>query len=355
MTASPQVAHIEDTTVPVPEFSPPPKRAPRFASPVAVACGILTLVLVWQWYDVRSQLSAVREELAQRLRENEAESRDARVAARQTQEGLREAQSKLAQLELKLAESQKQQAALESLYQEVSRSRDDWVLAEIEQILTIASQQLQLAGNVPAALAALQTVEARLARSDRPQWAPLRKALSGDIERLKSASHADIQGMAAQLDQLIFGADSLPLAQAVRPRAGVETAAAPAQVGFWAQLWAGLLDELKQLVLVENIERPDPVLLNPSQTFFLRENLKLRLLNARLALMAHDEAAFRSDVKVAANWVDRYFDTRSGDGATARENLKQLGSSGVRIALPNVGDSLAALRSYKASRTRTAR
>src|SRR5712691_7392128 len=255
MTASPQVAHIEDTTVPVPESSPPPKRAPRFASPVAVACGILTLVLVWQWYDVRSQLSAVREELAQRLRENEAESRDARVAARQTQEGLRETQSKLAQLELKLAESQKQQAAL----------------------------------------ASLQTVDARLARSDRPQWTPLRKALSGDIERLKSASHADIGGMAAQLDQLIFGADSLPLAQDARPRAGVETAAAPAQEGFWAQLWAGLLGELKQLVRVENIERPDPVLLNPSQAFFLRENLKLRLLNARLALMAHDEAAFRSE------------------------------------------------------------
>ena len=70
---------------------------------------------------------------------------------------MRDAQARIGALEAKLLESQSQQLALESLYQELSRSRDDWLLAEVEQTLAIAAQQLQLAGNVQAALSRCRT------------------------------------------------------------------------------------------------------------------------------------------------------------------------------------------------------
>jgi len=319
----------------------------RLRSPFAAASVVLALLLAWQWYDGRSQMNALREELAQRLRASDADSRDARLVARQTQEALREAQAKLAQLELKLAESQNQQLALEALYQELARGRDEWVLAEIEQILAIAAQQLQLAGNVQAALLALQTADARLARSGRAQFAPLRKALARDIERLKTTPNLDIAGIAARLDQVIAAVDSMPLAQEARPQPLAP--AARQQDGFWARLGTELMSELKQLVRVENIERQETALLSPSQAFFLRENLKLRLLNARLALLARDEATFRNDLRTALGWIERYFDARARATATAGASLKQIGSAGISVALPGIGESLAAVRGFKLS------
>src|SRR5262249_34964053 len=113
------------------------------------------------WLDARPRIDATPQELARRLRGLEADAPEARSVARQSEEAQRETRTKLAQLESRLAESQSQQLALEALYQELSRNRDEWQLAEIEQVLAIASQQLQLAGNVRAALLALQLAEQR--------------------------------------------------------------------------------------------------------------------------------------------------------------------------------------------------
>src|SRR3979490_17130 len=179
------------------------KRKAWGISTTAIAFGLVALLFAWQWYDGHNRVNALREELAQRVRESESDSRDARLAARQAQEAAREAQAKLAQIELKFAEFQNQQVGLEALYQELSRSRDEWVLAEIEQVLTIASQQLQLAGNVQVALPAVQTADARLACPGRPQFLPLRKVFARDIEHLKTAPSLDVPGLVVKLDQLI--------------------------------------------------------------------------------------------------------------------------------------------------------
>src|SRR5918992_1227182 len=175
---------------------------------IALAAGLATLF----WVDARSRIGATQEELARRLRDIEANAGDARSIARQSNEAVREAKTRLGQLEARLSEWQSQQLALEALYQELSRNRDEWQLAEIEQVLAIASQQLQLAGNVRAALLALQLAEARLARADRPQFLPVRRTLARDIERLKTLPTLDLPGMSMRLDSLAAQVDALPLA-----------------------------------------------------------------------------------------------------------------------------------------------
>src|SRR5258708_10074018 len=162
------------------------------------------------WLDARHRIGATQEELARRLHEIESDAREARLLSRQAQEALRDAQGRVAQLEARLAESQSQQLALEALYQDLSRNRDEWQLAEIEQVLAIASQQLQLARNVRAALLALQLAEARLSRTDRPQFAPIRRALARDIERLKAPPAVDFAAVAAPLHNPTRVGDFLP-------------------------------------------------------------------------------------------------------------------------------------------------
>lgn len=327
----------------------------RLGNLLAVALVLLAAFVAWQWYDAGLHTTALREELARRLRDSDNDSRDARNTARQAQEAVREAQSRLVQLEAKLVESQNQQVALEALYQELSRSRDEWVLAEVEQILAIAVQQLQLAGSVNAALAALQTADSRLARSNRPQFVPLRKVLARDIERLKGTPGVDIAGLAVRLDQVIARVDSLPLATVELAKSEPPRAKGRSEEGFWKRLGSDLWNELSQLVRVSRIEDPAPPLLSPSQSFFMRENLKLRLLNSRLALLSRDQNVFRTDLNQASAWIRRYFDVRARPVAAALANLKQLAASGIDIDLPNISDSLEAVRNYKVSREKVAR
>ena len=319
---------------------------------VLLALVALSALLAAAWIDTRSRIAGTQEEVARRLREVEADARDARSAARQSQETLREAQVRIAQLETRLAESQSQQLALEALYQELSRTRDEWQLAEIEQVLAIASQQLQLAGNVRAGLLALQLAESRLNRADRPQFVPIRRALARDIERLKALPAIDFPGMSLRLDALAASVDALPLAydeRLQRPAAArTEGEGGSLFARFGADLWA----ELKQLVVVRRITTPEPPLLPPQESFFLRENLRLRLLDARLSLLARDEAGYREDLRAAQAWLRRYFDVRSKQAADALAQLRQLSAASISFEMPTISESLDAVRSFKSRRER---
>jgi len=328
-----------------------PPRAWRAAVLVPVALVLAVGLASLFWLDARQRIGATQEELARRLRDIEADAREARSVARQAQEAMRDAQAKVGQFETRLAESQGQQLALEALYLDLSRNRDEWQLAEIEQVLAIASQQLQLAGNVRAALLALQLAEARLARADRPQFVPIRRALARDIDRLKSLPAVDFAGMSASIEALVAAADTLPLAfdeRSERPVPAREAAAG----GFLARLAADVWHELKALVVVRRIDKSEPPLLPPSQAYFLRENLRLRLFNARLSLLTRDEAGYREDLRAAQVWIQRYFDGKSRQTVDALAQLKSLSSATVSFEMPTISESLDAVRGFKPRRAR---
>ena len=336
------------------EETAPPRRskAPLLLLVAIVLAGALAALF---WFDARERIDATQQELARRLRDIENDAREARSLAGQAQEALRDAQGKLGQLEARVAESQSQQLALEALYQDLSRNRDEWQLAEIEQVLTIASQQLQLAGNVRAALLALQLAEARLARAERPQFLPVRRALAQDIERLKALPTLDFPGMSLRLDRLVAQVDSLPLAYEERgERVSAAKQAKPAEErGFWSRLGAEVWGELRQLVVVRTLNDAEPPLLPPSQAYFLRENLRLRLLNARLSLLSRDEAGYRQDLRAAQAWITRYFDPQSKQTAEALAQLKELSSATLSFEMPSITESLEAVRAFKTRRERT--
>jgi len=330
----------------------PPKPPYRLAVLVLAAVVLAGALSTLFWLDARQRIAATQEEAARRLRDIEADAREARALARQSQEAVREAQVKIGQVEARLAESQSQQLALEALYQELSRNRDEWQLAEIEQVLAIASQQLQLAGNVRAALLALQLAEGRLARADRPQFAPIRRALARDIERLKNLPTADFAGMSVRIDALVASIDSLPLVFDERAARVGPPKESLAESGFWRRLGADLWGELRRLVVVREIGTPEPPLLPPAQAYFLRENLRLRLLNARLSLLTRDEAGYREDLRAAQAWIRRYFDPRSKLTADALGQLKQLSSASITFDIPTISESLDAVRGFKSRRER---
>jgi uroporphyrin-3 C-methyltransferase len=314
----------------------------------------------WQVAEMGTQAAALRDELASRLEEGNALALEARGVARQQQEAIAALQGRVGVLDAKVEATEGQAAALEGLYQEFLSNREQTVVAEAEQAMTIAAQQLQLAGNVEAALVALQTADARLAAQDRGQLTPLRRALGQDIEMLKRQQVVDVPGVALRLERLMASADSMPLAfereLAERHRKEAEQVQpAPAEGVVDSVLrFAGALahDVWRDIVGLLRVERLDdqaePVLLAPEQSAYLRENLKVRLLTARLALLARDGRSYGADLAQAQRWVDRFFDLRDERVQAAVAELKALQEIDVAPELPTLTESFAALRMLQA-------
>ncbi len=341
---------------------------------------LLLLILLglgaWQAWTLRSQIHDLRGEVAQRLRDGEAVSNETRLIAKALQDSEKDLRAKVSVLESKQTEAQSQQLALEQLYQDLSKNRDDWTLAEIEQVLSTASQQLQLAGNVQGAVIALQNADKNLSRSDKPQFITIRRAIAKDLDMLKGLPSLDTTGIALRLDSVIGQIDSMPLLADEKPvaaptppkraaRSSQNAAAASAKAAAtdknaaptdwvavldakWQSFSTEMWDELKQLIRVRDVSHPDALLLSPTQAYYARENLKLRLLNARLALLSRNEPAFRSDMIAAQDTIARYFDTRAKQTQTVQALLRQVQNSNLSIQMPTLAESLNAVRNYKA-------
>jgi uroporphyrin-3 C-methyltransferase/uroporphyrinogen III methyltransferase/synthase len=357
-----------------PPATPEPSLLETLQQPQMLAVGIivLTILLAGQTWSSHARVNKLREEMALRLQKGDAVNADTGNLVRNVQESTKELQAKVALLESKQQEAQSQQLALEQLYQDLSKNRDEWALTEIEQVLSTASQQLQLAGNVPGALIALQNADRSLSRSDKPQFITIRRAIARDTDKLKALPSVDSVGVALRLDNAIAQIDTLPMLSDEKPTlpappekkakvkvvhgkdgkaVKVEETTSP-----WLQAlqdgWNGWSSEMwtdvRQLIRVRNVDTPDALMLSPTQAYFLRENLKLRLLNARMALLSRNEGAFRADLIAAQEALVKYFDTRARSTQTVQALLRQVQGSNLAIEMPTLSDSLNAVRNYKA-------
>ncbi|MYM38156.1 uroporphyrinogen-III C-methyltransferase [Duganella qianjiadongensis] len=371
---------LPDPVVPAAPVAETPNAAPPQPEPslletvqqpqtLLVGIVVLAILLAGQTWSSHNQVRSLREEMARRLQKGDASNAETGALVRTVQETSKELQAKVSLLESKQQEAQSQQLALEQLYQDLSKNRDEWALTEIEQVLSTASQQLQLAGNVPGALIALQNADRSLSRSDKPQFISIRRAIAKDTERLKALPNVDSVGLALRLDNVIAQVDTLPMLADEKPTLPAapdkKTAAKPAGkdgkaeasvTSPWLQsaqaIWQGWSSEMwtdvRQLIRVRSVETPDALMLSPTQAYFLRENLKLRLLNARMALLSRNEAAFRADLIAAQDALTKYFDVRARSTQTVQAMLRQVQGNNLTIELPTLSDSLNAVRNYKA-------
>ena len=334
-----------------------------------VAC--LALALAWR---ADQRVHDSERELVKRQQESAERVSDALLLARQTQETMREAGAKLALLEARFAEVSAQRGQLEDLVQSVARSRDDHLVADIESAMRAAVQQASLTGSAEPLVATLKQSDERLARAEQPRLEPVRRAIARDLDRVKAASTADGASLVLRIGEVIRMVDELPLLAAAEPRRdltrgsnrlGVDnepaatTALDPGLFGGWFsraltastrfigdQVWP----EVRSLVRITRIDRPDAMFVAPEQAFFLRENLKLRLLNARLALLARQFDSAQSDLAWSRNAIEHYFDPGSKRTQIAAEQLRQVAQQARHTGIARIDDTFAALATAGAVR-----
>lgn len=327
-----------------------PKTVPRgvLMSLAAVAlAALLTSGLLWQ------KLSSIQEQLARQSADTGAQSLEARATAKQAQELALETAARVAVFEARLSEVALQRTQLEELMQSLSRSRDENLVVDIESAVRLAQQQAQLTGSVEPLLAALKSADLRVARAAQPRLTPLQRAIRGDIERIKAAAFSDTPGLLVKLDELVHLADELVIANAVASApatASIKRQGLDAAPAWWQRSLQMVFDEARGLLRVSRIEQPEAALLSPEQSFFLRENFKLKLLNARLGLLARQLESSRADLTAAALSLNKYFDATSRKTQTAATLLQQVHAQMKTLQLPRVDETLAALTTAAAGR-----
>lgn len=337
---------------------------------IAVLVGVSGLALAWR-ADQRVRL--LEQELVLRQRDIQQQATEARMLSQQTLEGLRESTAKVSLLEARLSEVGVQRGQLDELIVSLARSRDENIVIEIESAMRVAQQQSLLSGSPEPLVATLRQSEERLARYNQPRLEGVRRAIARDLDRIRKVGIADVGALLTKLDEVVRMVDELPMLSSPEPRrlaspakspAALTRAARAAAAGAsgaseatggssawpeWATLdaWnrAGerIWAEARSLLRVTRVEHPEAMLIAPEQSYFLRENLKLRLLNARLALLSRQFDTAQADLRTAAGALERFYDNSSRRTQLALEQLRQIAAQSRQGAIPLPDDTLAAL------------
>jgi len=315
---------------------------------LAVAALALALsVMLWQ------KLSTIQEQLARQSQEAGGNAIEARALARQAQEVARETAARQALTDTRLGEVALQRTQVEELIQSLSRSRDENLVVDIESALRLAQQQAQLTGSAEPLLAELRSADKRLERAAQPRLQRVRAAVARDIDRIRAASVTDVPGLLVKLDELARSVDELPLANAVATAGTPATPRkqnVPARLAWWEGILGDIREEARSLVRVSRVDQPEAVLLAPEQAFFLRENLKFKLLNARLGLLARQTDSARADIAAATMALRKYFDPAARRTQVATALLQQVQGQLRTVELPRIDETLAVLATAAAGR-----
>ena len=243
----------------------------------------------------------------------------------------------------------------QALREEVGQDRNRWVVAEIEYLMRVAAHRLVLAGDVAAAVAALQTADARLHDLADPAWLGVRERVADEIAALRAVPRVDVEGLALSLRSLAKRSDTLPVLgaryRAGDPRAaGGETSAAGARGDSWREALDIAWREVKQLVEVRRNDQPVEPMLAPELEYFLYQNLRLQLDAARLALLRGEAPLYLESLRSARDWAATYFDQEHASTQAMLAELDRLREIDIAPPLPDLGEALRELRATPAYR-----
>ncbi len=348
------------------ESGPPGAASPGGLWLALAVLGVLCLVSLALAYRTEQRGASLEQELVRRQQEVAVNATEARALAKQAQESVVAASAKVAMLDSRIAETAMQRGQLEDLIQSLSRSRDENLLVDVEAAIRVALQQNAITGSAEPLVATLKQADDRLARYNQPRLEGVRRAIARDLSRVNATGVADIGSLAVKLDEAIRLVDELPLlgvadARAETARAPIAaqpasaSASAPAawagRVGAsWSAFGERVWSEARALVRVTRIDHPEAMLIAPDQSFFVRENLKLRLLNARLALLSRQFDTAQADLQAGQSALERYFDRTAKRTVLAVELMRQVAGQARQVVVPRPDDTLAALTAASAGR-----
>lgn len=318
---------------------------------ILAACFALAVLAMLLVFNQRQRFENLQLQLAQQTTEAVSQSIEARTLARNATELVHDANVKLAALEGRIGDLAVYRTRLETLVQSVVQARDENLVVDLEAALRFAQDQSQLTGSPRPLVAALQTARRRLEQSVDSSLIPLSRAVEADLNRLQRSEMPNSTLLISQLGQVLGHIDRLtPLAAKAQMWQEISTPAADgpkAAVHGWWRRWrrdAGADRQEERGAVVSAVLRNQADLAQ-----LRRENLRLRVLGARLALLARQPGAAQIDLAAARVMLQQWFDPDASPAPLAATLLTNISQQVKDSPLPMATESFRALADVAAA------
>lgn len=380
-------ASAPGTSVPPgPATNAQPKKASPVKKPRPILLPAFIIVLLIAialgaalWYQ-QQQFKQASAGLASQADSSASTANQAAEQAQQALSLLQEQSRQIAALQSSVGDSKNHVESLEQAFRTLTDSGSDLVLInDVDHLLTIAQQQLQLSGNVANAIISLETAQAQLARANRPGLASLLQTINGDLDRLRAASTVDVALLSTQLDELsalvseaalLVPDDAAPniVASPQAPSSNTSSgsgSSVDADSPWWRQTldtardwsgsaWSSVRQDLGQFITVRRVDDPTALLMSPDQATRFRENLRLRIMTAQLALMMRQPKVWQSETNALVKAIESRYDPKSQQTRQALKLARQMADTSIELKLPTVANSLRAVEALREASAKSA-
>jgi uncharacterized protein HemX len=325
------------------------RRTGSGVSPMLFAVGGLALLLAayahWRFGQFDKRIDRLRGQVAE-LRAGQDRlatqmgSVDARFA--QANEQLRAQIRSLREIPAQVGELGQSVAELRARTDAPQRS---WVRAEALYLLELGTRRLQLEHDLPTAIAAFESADARLATVPDPAVAVVRTQLARELAALRTAEVPDISSILRRLAALESGAaDFRVLGMPVSTARGLEQSVTEAPQGSFERASLRLSQAWRDLFSYRRVDPARSRLVTREEESLRRQQFELQLFAARIAAMQQDRAGFAQSLQSAIEMLDGSFDPRDGSVTAARAELVALAAIDVDPAVPGIGAAAQALQ-----------
>jgi len=321
-----------------PRPAKPPASGSHLAKLALLCCLIIAGGIYYLWREHTDALYSQQQQLGQL----QTRIKDQSESQKQFDHAVKEELGKL------LERQQTLKDAVTELLRTNRHLRHEWLVAEAEYLVNLAGHRLILARDANTALTALKAADDRLREAGDPSLITLRKALAEDISSLESVHLPDTAGISLKLSTMIQDVDELPLLTPEPESVAKQTVPSKSRVTNWRELPAAMWEDMKKLVIIRDHQGPIKPLLSPEQHFFLTQNLKLQLEQARLAILNGENTIYHERLDTVQTWLNNWFDLENNRTVHMLDRIKQLQAVDVQPALPELTRTYQAFQAYHA-------
>ena len=271
----------------------------------------------------------------------------------QLEQGLKTAQDKVEQLEQLVAGKTSEIATLQAQVKQVSQlagaqQPSDWLFSEADFLLNNALRKLVLDNDVDTAVSLLKLADETLVKVNNSQANAIRTAINQDLKQLLSLSSVDQNAVMQKLSQLANTVDELQALNVNFDEAPEKSGKLSDDIADWQQnVEKSATSFLNHFIRISPKQTADKKeLLAPNQDIYLRENIRLRLQLAIMAVPRQQDELYKQSLDAVASWVRSYFDTNAEVTQNFLKSVDELADSSIYVDAPGQLQSLTLLDKY---------
>ena len=261
-------------------------------------------------------------------------------------------QDKIAQVEELINAKSHELVGLQSQINKVSAQANaqqptDWLFSEADFLLNNALRKLVLDNDVDTAVSLLKLADETLAKVNNSQSAAIRSAINQDLKQLLSVAGVDQNAVMQKLSQLANTVDELPVLD-VNFGDDQNATKLSDSLSDWAEnaekSATSFLNHFIRISPKHGADRKE--LLAPNQDIYLRENIRLRLQLAIMAVPRQQNELYKQSLEAVASWIRSYFDTNAEVTQSFLKSVDELSELSIYVDVPSQLQSLSILDKY---------